>query len=169
MRSKTLTVPIRSPTSYKARTWFHSSLTRPQSSNLKPKGSECTPDGVGHNDRSLCGARPTLPPCKTTRYPLIAATDFAGPTDNCSRRARIPLQMAGLSSLATLDFASDLYFDQYGNGDLFIKTVDWAAGQGNIINLTSAQIRQSGKCACPINPFTILLLAFVFVEPGSRD
>jgi ABC-type uncharacterized transport system involved in gliding motility auxiliary subunit len=58
-------------------------------------------------------------------------------------------------------FASDIYFDQYGNGDLFINSVDWAAGQVNMINLTSSQ---------PINrqmrlphSFTILLLAFVFV------
>jgi ABC-type uncharacterized transport system involved in gliding motility auxiliary subunit len=58
-------------------------------------------------------------------------------------------------------FASDIYFDQYGNGDLFINAVDWAAGQGNMINLTSSQ---------PINrtlrlpsSFTVLLLAFAFV------
>ena len=58
-------------------------------------------------------------------------------------------------------FASDIYFDQYGNGDLFINTVDWAAGQANMINLTSSQ-PISRQMRLP-SSITILLLAFVFV------
>ena len=58
-------------------------------------------------------------------------------------------------------FASDIYFDQYGNGDLFINTVDWAAGQENMISLTSSQ-PVSRQLRLP-NSFTILILAFVFV------
>ncbi len=58
-------------------------------------------------------------------------------------------------------FASDTYFDQYGNGDLFINTVDWASGQQNMINLTSGQ-PISRQMRMP-NSFTILLLAFAFI------
>jgi ABC-type uncharacterized transport system involved in gliding motility auxiliary subunit len=58
-------------------------------------------------------------------------------------------------------FASDIYFDQYGNGDLFINAVDWAAGQGNMINLTSSQ-PISRQMRLP-SSFTVLLLAFAFV------
>jgi ABC-type uncharacterized transport system involved in gliding motility auxiliary subunit len=58
-------------------------------------------------------------------------------------------------------FASDIYFDQYGNGDLFINSVDWAAGQGNMINLTSSQ-PVSRQMRLP-SSLTILLLAFAFV------
>jgi len=58
-------------------------------------------------------------------------------------------------------FASDIYFDQYGNGDFFINAVDWAAGQGNMINLTSSQ-PISRQMRLP-NSLTILLLAFAFV------
>ncbi len=89
-----------------------------------------------------------------------AATDFAGPltiaaaAQNSTTNSRIVV-------IGDASFASDLYFDQYGNGDLFINSVDWAAGQGNIINLTSSQAI-SRQMRLP-NSFTILLLAFVFV------
>ncbi len=64
-------------------------------------------------------------------------------------------------SIGNSAFASDIYFDQYGNGDLFINSVDWAAGQTNMINLTSSQ-PISRQMRLP-SSFTILLLAFVFV------
>ena len=35
------------------------------------------------------------------------------------------------------DFASDAFFNQYANGDMFINTIDWAGGQTQLINLTS--------------------------------
>jgi ABC-type uncharacterized transport system involved in gliding motility auxiliary subunit len=89
-----------------------------------------------------------------------AKTDFAGPltvaaaAENSTTNSRVVV-------IGDSSFASDIYFDQYGNGDLFINAVDWAAGQGNMINLTSSQ---------PINrtlrlpsSFTVLLLAFAFV------
>ncbi len=58
-------------------------------------------------------------------------------------------------------FASDVYFDQYGNGDLFINAVDWAAGQVNMISLTSGQ-PISRQMRLPTS-YTVLLLAIVFV------
>jgi ABC-type uncharacterized transport system involved in gliding motility auxiliary subunit len=38
------------------------------------------------------------------------------------------------------DFASNVYFDQYANGDIFINSIDWAAGQEQLINLTAPSI-----------------------------
>ena len=35
------------------------------------------------------------------------------------------------------DFASDAFFSQYANGDMFINAIDWAGGQTQLINLTS--------------------------------
>jgi ABC-type uncharacterized transport system involved in gliding motility auxiliary subunit len=89
-----------------------------------------------------------------------ASVDFPGPltiaaaSQNSTTNGRVVV-------IGNSTFASDLYFDQYGNGDLFINSVDWAAGQENMINLTtntpiSRQMRLQ-------NSFTILLLAFVFV------
>ena len=87
-------------------------------------------------------------------------TDFAGPltiaaaAQNSTNNGRVVV-------IGDSAFASDIYFDQYGNGDLFINSVDWAAGQGNMINLTSAQpITRQMKLA---NSLTIPLLAFAFV------
>ena len=94
-----------------------------------------------------------------------AKIDFAGPltvaaaAENSTTNGRVVV--VGDSS-----FASDIYFDQYGNGNLFINAVDWAAGQGNMINLTSSQpISRQMRLT---SSFTVLLLAFAFVNliPG---
>jgi ABC-type uncharacterized transport system involved in gliding motility auxiliary subunit len=34
-------------------------------------------------------------------------------------------------------FATDIYFSQYGNGDVFLNSIDWAAGQEQLISLSS--------------------------------
>ena len=89
-----------------------------------------------------------------------SSIDFAGPltvaaaAENSTTKGRVVV-------VGDSTFASDIYFDQYGNGDLFINAVDWAAGQGNMINLTSSQ-PISRQMRLP-NNFTILLLAFVFI------
>jgi len=89
-----------------------------------------------------------------------SSVDFAGPlivaaaAQNSTTNGRVVV-------IGDSTFASDIYFDQYGNGDLFINSVDWAAGQGNMINLTSSQpITRQMKLP---NSLTILLLAFAFV------
>ncbi len=86
--------------------------------------------------------------------------DLAGPL-TIAAAAESSTAKGRVVVIGDASFASDVYFDQYGNGDLFINAVDWAAGQGNMINLTSSQ---------PINrqmrlpsSSTILLLAFAFV------
>jgi ABC-type uncharacterized transport system involved in gliding motility auxiliary subunit len=89
-----------------------------------------------------------------------STVDIAGPltvaaaAENASTNGRVVV-------IGDSTFASDIYFDQYGNGDLFINSVDWAAGQGNMINLTSSQ-PISRQMRLP-SSLTILLLAFVFV------
>jgi ABC-type uncharacterized transport system involved in gliding motility auxiliary subunit len=89
-----------------------------------------------------------------------ANTDFPGPL-TIAAAAQNSKTNGSVVAIGDSDFASDLYFNQYGNGDLFINTVDWAAGQDNMISLTtnnavSRQMRLLGS-------FTILILAFVFV------
>lgn len=64
------------------------------------------------------------------------------------------------------DFASDAYFDQYANGDLLINSIDWAAGEDDMINLTSP-----GTTSRSLNipsSFTIALLwiSFLCIFPG---
>ena len=59
------------------------------------------------------------------------------------------------------DFASNLFFDQYGNGDLFINTVDWSAGQESMLTLTVKPAVERQMSA--LNNTTLLLMAFSFV------
>jgi ABC-type uncharacterized transport system involved in gliding motility auxiliary subunit len=89
-----------------------------------------------------------------------ASTDIAGPmtiaaaAQNTNAKGRIVV-------IGDPDFASDAYFDQYGNADMFINSVDWAAGQENMISLTTKQpITRQMRL---LNNITMLLLAFAFV------
>jgi ABC-type uncharacterized transport system involved in gliding motility auxiliary subunit len=64
------------------------------------------------------------------------------------------------------DFASNAFFSQYANGDIFINSIDWAAGQEQLINLTSpSTITRS--LAFP-SSFWLLVMAisFLCILPG---
>jgi ABC-type uncharacterized transport system involved in gliding motility auxiliary subunit len=87
-------------------------------------------------------------------------TDFPGPltvvaaSESSNGKGRVVV--AGDS-----DFASDAYFDQYGNSDMFINSVDWAAGQENMISLTAKQT--TTRTMKPLSSLTVVVLAFAFV------
>jgi ABC-type uncharacterized transport system involved in gliding motility auxiliary subunit len=64
------------------------------------------------------------------------------------------------------DFADDTYFDQYGNGDMFINSVDWAAAQEKMISLTAKQpITRQMRLPSQLT-FLLLAFAFVILIPG---
>lgn len=79
--------------------------------------------------------------------------------ENTSTSAR--LVVFGNSS-----FASDTYIDQYGNADLVVNSIDWAAEQDNMINLTAKASTE--RTLLPLSTFTwlILGLAFICIIPG---
>jgi ABC-type uncharacterized transport system involved in gliding motility auxiliary subunit len=64
------------------------------------------------------------------------------------------------------DFASDAFFSQYANGDMFINAIDWAAGQEQLINLNSPTAI-SRTLVLP-SSFWLLVMAisFLFLLPG---
>ncbi len=94
-----------------------------------------------------------------------SATDFPG-----------PLTLAFAVSDATAnnhvvifgdaDFASDAFFNQYANGDMFINAIDWAAGQEQLINLNTPTAI-SRTLVLP-SSFWLLVMAisFLFILPG---
>jgi hypothetical protein len=94
-----------------------------------------------------------------------AATDFPGP---------LTLAVAVSDTTANnhvvvfgdSDFASDAFFGQYANGDMFINAIDWAAGQEQLINLNSPTAI-SRTLVLP-SSFWLLVMAisFLFVLPG---
>lgn len=65
------------------------------------------------------------------------------------------------------DFASDSFFNQYGNGDLLINAIDWAAEQEELISLTPKD--NITRLLVPPQRYTmnLILLGSVFVLPGT--
>lgn len=66
----------------------------------------------------------------------------------------------------TSNLAVDKIFDAYGNGDMFINSVDWAAEQENLANITPKTPTQ--RSFKPPQSFQLLaiLLGSVFIIPG---
>jgi ABC-type uncharacterized transport system involved in gliding motility auxiliary subunit len=63
-------------------------------------------------------------------------------------------------------FATDLFYDQYGNADLFINSIDWAAGEQSMISLTPKAT--ADRSLNPIQNFgwIMLGLSFICIIPG---
>lgn len=64
-------------------------------------------------------------------------------------------------------FAIDGNFDVYGNGNFFVNSVDWAAEQEDLLNLTTRQ-RTERIFTPPVETwrFLILVLVIVIIIPG---
>ena len=63
-------------------------------------------------------------------------------------------------------FATDQAFDAYGNGNMFINSVDWAAEQEDLINITP-RTKTPRVFIPPSNGgFIIMIILAVFVLPG---
>jgi ABC-type uncharacterized transport system involved in gliding motility auxiliary subunit len=65
------------------------------------------------------------------------------------------------------DFATDANFAQFGNGDILINSIDWAAGQEELISLTPKDTVQ--RVLVPPKQYTmgLILFGFVFLLPGA--
>jgi ABC-type uncharacterized transport system involved in gliding motility auxiliary subunit len=86
----------------------------------------------------------------------------------------VPLAVAGERTgsqsrvvvIGDADFAIDVNYAYLGNGDLLINSIDWAAGQENLINLTPKP--QVTRIMVPPTKYTMGLIALgtIFVLPG---
>lgn len=65
------------------------------------------------------------------------------------------------------DFGSDAFFNQFGNGDIFVNAVDWAAEQEELINLTPKDNIQRLLIPPQGAIQNLILLGVVFVIPGA--
>jgi len=65
------------------------------------------------------------------------------------------------------DFAANGNFGLYGNGDLMTNTVDWAAQQENLINLTPKQTTQRFIVPPQRTLMGLILLGTIFIIPGA--
>lgn len=66
----------------------------------------------------------------------------------------------------TSSFAVDQMFDAYGNGDMFVNSVDWSAEQEDIANITpKATIERTFNVPTGIH-WILILLSSIFIIPG---
>ncbi len=93
------------------------------------------------------------------------ATEKQGPLtlamagENAGTKGRVVV--FGTSSLA-----DDKYFDAYGNGDMFVNSVDWAAEQPNPINITPKPSTERTFHAPGQFQWIAILLGSIFIIPG---
>ena len=63
-------------------------------------------------------------------------------------------------------FATDTVFDAYGNGNLFINSVDWAAEQEDLLSIPVRETTQRAFQPPTQGRFLFLIIMVVFVVPG---
>jgi ABC-type uncharacterized transport system involved in gliding motility auxiliary subunit len=65
------------------------------------------------------------------------------------------------------DFASDRFYNQFGNSDLFVNSVDWVAQREELLNLTPKE--DITRLLVPPGRYTLnlILLGSVFILPGT--
>jgi ABC-type uncharacterized transport system involved in gliding motility auxiliary subunit len=64
------------------------------------------------------------------------------------------------------EFALNAYIDAYGNSDMMINSVDWAAGQENLINLTPKQTTERVMATPKTYTIGLLFLGSMIILPG---
>ncbi|NPV78478.1 MAG: GldG family protein [Anaerolineae bacterium] len=92
-------------------------------------------------------------------------TDYIGPLtiavvgENAKTSSRLVV-------IGDSDFASNRYYQEYGNSDLIVNSIDWASGQEDLISLTPK--KQITRILLPPTQITLglILLGSVFVLPG---
>ena len=93
------------------------------------------------------------------------ATDFIGPLtlavvgENTNTHSRLVV-------IGDSDFASNQYYQEYGNSDLIVNSIDWASGQEDLISLTPK--KQISRILLPPTQIVLglILLGSVFALPG---
>jgi ABC-type uncharacterized transport system involved in gliding motility auxiliary subunit len=124
----------------------------------------------------------TLTPLVQTNERSWGETDFTSLTQGGSEVGMDPNEVQGPLTLAvagenpttggrlvvfgTSNFAVDQIFDAYGNGDMFVNSVDWSAEQEDLTNITPKTPTER-TFKIPSQPvWIVILLSTVFVIPG---
>jgi ABC-type uncharacterized transport system involved in gliding motility auxiliary subunit len=101
----------------------------------------------------------------TKQIAFDAATDVAGPltvaaaAENASTKGRLVV-------FGNSVFARNEGFDAYANGDVFINSVDWAAQESDLINITPKTPVERTFNPPGQLPFILILLGSVVLIPG---
>lgn len=98
---------------------------------------------------------PTFDPATDNPGPL----NLAAAGENTATKGRVVVFGNSL-------FATDKVFDAYGNGNIFINSVDWAAEQESLLDLTTHPATQRTFVPPTQGSFLILLIVAIIVIPG---
>jgi ABC-type uncharacterized transport system involved in gliding motility auxiliary subunit len=90
---------------------------------------------------------------------LLGPVSLAAAAEDLNTRARLVV-------FGDADFASDSRFNAYGNGDLFVYSLDWAAEKEDLISLTPRQSTQRILISPRQTVFNLIVLLLVFILPG---
>jgi ABC-type uncharacterized transport system involved in gliding motility auxiliary subunit len=132
-------------------------------------------------DASSAPQNVTLSEIVKTNERSWGETDFASLTqggqvtlNNNEKQGPLTLAVAGENSVSkgrvvvfgTSAFVVDQMFDAYGNGDMFVNSVDWTAENETIANLTPKNtVQRTFNVPSQIH-WILILLSSVFVIPG---
>jgi ABC-type uncharacterized transport system involved in gliding motility auxiliary subunit len=94
-----------------------------------------------------------------------AGTDYVGPVI-LAAAAEDNVTNGRMVVFGDSDFASDMFFSQYANGDILINAIDWAAGEEDMISLSTPE--QTSRSLNPPSSLTVLVLwlSFLCILPG---
>lgn len=128
-----------------------------------PEGLVLTPL-ITTSENSWGETRLSSDPDEQVRYD--EGLDFIGPL-NMAVAGENPNTKGRVVIFGNSIFASDEFFDVYGNGNMFVNSLDWAAEQEDLINITPRE--QITRTMKPIQnwQFITIILLSIFVLPGA--
>jgi len=94
-----------------------------------------------------------------------AKTDLPGPI-SVAIAAVDQNSSAKVVVIGDVDFATDKSYQSYGNADFIINSIDWAAKQDNLLNLTPKNLTKRSLIPPQGLTMGLILLVVVFVIPG---
>jgi ABC-type uncharacterized transport system involved in gliding motility auxiliary subunit len=92
-------------------------------------------------------------------------TDLPGPI-SVAIAANDQKSNAKVVVIGDVVFATDKSFQSYGNSDFIINSIDWAAKQDNLLNLTPKNLTQRSLIPPQGLTMGLILLVVVFIIPG---
>lgn len=101
----------------------------------------------------------TTSPVADPNSDLLGPVPLAVAATDQSTKARVVV-------VGDSDFASDSYFQNYGDGDFITNIIDWAAEQDNLISLTPKTPTTRVILTPQQYTMGLILLGFVFLLPG---
>jgi ABC-type uncharacterized transport system involved in gliding motility auxiliary subunit len=93
------------------------------------------------------------------------ATDLAGPV-SLAVAAEDTSTKARLVVFGDSDFATNAYYQFYGNSDMIVNSVDWSAKEENLINLTPKPTVDRTLVQPKANTMNLILLGSLVILPG---